>query len=547
MIFGKLPLNDAEGAILAHSLRLDGGGSLKKGHILTAKDIGQLREAGIDHVRAARPEFGEVHEDTAAARIAGAVSGPGTTLTTAFTGRVNIFSQTSGLVNFSAEKLRELNRLDEAATIATLPNHSRVAAEQMVATVKIIPFAVPEALVAAWESNLAADQQLRCHSFTPRSAWLIQTQLAGTKESVLDKTAEITRQRCAALEIDLTAEKRCAHDEAALGMAIAEARSGGARLILIAGATAITDRRDVLPAAIAEAGGEILQFGMPVDPGNLLLLARLGEADVLGLPGCARSPKLNGLDWVLQRIAADQRPSALDIRDMGVGGLLTEIESRPLPRRQATKEPDKPPKPRKIAAIVLAAGQSRRMGTHNKLLLPLQERPLIAYALEAAASAGCAPISVVTGHEAQAVTAAADAALGPGNWQASHNPDYADGLSTSLRTGILDLPDDCDAAVILLGDMPLISAALLKRLMAAYRPEQGARIVVPTVKGKRGNPVLFDRAFFPAMLHLKGDVGAKPLIGDNAEAVAEVAIDDAAALTDVDTPEAFDNLSGTRS
>ena len=135
--------------------------------------------------------------------------------------------------------------------------------------------------------------------------------------------------------------------------------------MLVAGASAIVDRRDVIPAAIERRGGTIEHFGMPVDPGNLLLLGRLGEVPVLGLPGCARSPKVNGFDWVLQRLLAGLPVGAEDIMRMGAGGLLAEIPRGPyrVPAPAARRKPvAQPPQRPAIAALILAAGQSRRMG-----------------------------------------------------------------------------------------------------------------------------------------------------------------------------------------
>ncbi|MEQ8952434.1 nucleotidyltransferase family protein, partial [Parvibaculum sp.] len=121
-----------------------------------------------------------------------------------------------------------------------------------------------------------------------------------------------------------------------------------------------------------------------------------------------------------------------------------------------------------------------------------------------------------------------------------HNPDYADGLSTSLRTGLAALPEDTDGALVCLGDMPDIRGAHLEKLISAFDPEEGRTICVPTVSGKRGNPVLWGREWFDAMSDVKGDTGAKHLIGENEDAVCEVPMPDDAALTDIDTQAEFE-------
>ncbi|MFN7000731.1 MAG: NTP transferase domain-containing protein, partial [Elioraea tepidiphila] len=254
--------------------------------------------------------------------------------------------------------------------------------------------------------------------------------------------------------------------------------------------------------------------------------------------GCARSPKLNGVDWVLQRLMADLPLAPRDIMDMGVGGLLKEIELRPLPRARAPEE-DQGPAPKRgsrIAAIVLAAGRSRRMAPLNKLLVKDQSgKAMIARVVDNVLASRARPVIVVTGHEAEAVRAAL-----PGREVVfAHNADYAQGLSSSLRTGIDALPPDVDAALVCLGDMPLVTAPMLDRLLAAFDPEEGREIVMPTFRGKQGNPMLWGRRFFPAMRQVTGDVGARHLAGEHAEAVHEVEMADDAVMRDFDTTEAL--------
>src|SRR5207247_3550875 len=168
----------------------------------------------------------------------------------------------------------------------------------------------------------------------------------------------------------------------------ATAVAQGADIVFVHGASAIVDRRDVIPEAVVAAGGRVDHFGMPVDPGNLLLLGHVGDTPVLGLPGCARSPQVNGFDWVLERLVSGLPVGPREIMRMGSGGLLAEIPSRPLPRAAASPAPNAkpperapPPGPR-IAALLLAAGQSRRMGGPNKLLADIDGRPMVARVAE---------------------------------------------------------------------------------------------------------------------------------------------------------------------
>ncbi|MDR6293073.1 molybdenum cofactor cytidylyltransferase [Inquilinus ginsengisoli] len=544
MIFGTLSTTEAAGAILAHTVAA-GDVVFRKGRRLSEADAATLRAAGVQEIQAARLERGDIHEDQAAERVATVLQGPGLTASAAFTGRVNLFAEAAGVVVIDRERIDRLNRLDESITIATLPEWAEVAPKQMVATIKIIPFAAPTDAVALVEVMSALPERgpaLRLARYRPLKVGLIQTRLPTTKPSVLDKTAQITTDRLARLGGTLVRERRSEHKAPALTSEIRMVQNLGLDLLLIIGASAITDRRDVLPAAIEASGGIVEHFGMPVDPGNLLLMGRIGAMPVLGLPGCARSPKLNGFDWVLQRLAAGLNVTRLDVMAMGVGGLLAEIPTRPLPRDRATEANAMPHAPH-VGVVVLAAGQSRRMGELNKLLAPVEGKPMVAHAVDAALGArGIGPVVVVTGHERGQVEAAL-----PGRAVIfTENPRYAEGLSTSLAAGLAALPQGIDAALVCLGDMPRIAPRLIERLIAAYAPTEGRSIVVPTHQGKRGNPVLWDRRFFPAMAAVAGDVGARHLIGEHSDEVVEIEAGDPTVLFDVDTPETLSTLSPTK-
>jgi molybdenum cofactor cytidylyltransferase len=543
MKFGDMPLAEAEGAILAHSVRL-AGRSLKKGRVLAADDIAALRSAGRTSVVAARIEPGDVHEDAAANALAAALKGKHVRAAAAFTGRANLFAEVAGVVDYDLAQLDRFNLVDEAVTLALVPRFDAVEAGQMIGTLKIIPFAVAKTSLDACAEIAGKPQPLLAvRAFSAKRTGLIQTTLPGLKSSVLDGTVDVTQARLARLSSPLIDETRCEHSEAPLATAIRRQLDLGCNLVLVAGASAVVDRRDVIPAAVERAGGRIEHFGMPVDPGNLILLGRIGEVPVVGLPGCARSPKFNGFDWVLQRLVADLPIGRADIMRMGAGGLLKEIATRPLPRAgkveedmaTAVKSPAWAPR---VAAIVLAGGQSRRMGSRNKLLAEIDGTPMVARVVDAVSQSRARPVIVVTGHQADRVRQilAGRAAI------FVHNPEFAEGLSTSLKAGLSQLPDDVDAALVCLGDMPRVTPRMIDRLIAAYDPVEGRAICVPTCRGKRGNPVLWDRRFFAEMQSVAGDVGARHLIGQHAELVAEVEMDDDGVLIDIDTPQALTAL-----
>ena len=329
MRFGLTPIEEAEGAVLAHAVRIDGV-AYKKGDTVTHERRLALGAAGVKCVVAARLEPGDVHENEAALRLAKRLAGANLRCSPPFTGRVNLFAESAGLAVIGAEAIDRVNAVDEAITVATLPPYRAVADGDMVATVKIIPFATRapalEAALAAVPTSVVSVQP-----FKPMRIGVVSTTLPGLKPSIVAKTLRVLEARLKLTGARIVAQEIVAHEVGPLAKAFARLIDGSDALIAF-GASAITDRRDVIPAAVEAIGGRIERFGMPVDPGNLLLLAERHGTPIIGAPGCARSPKENGFDWVLQRVLTGMPIHDADIRAMGVGGLLMEIGSRPQPR-----------------------------------------------------------------------------------------------------------------------------------------------------------------------------------------------------------------------
>ena len=533
MRFGPLALGEAGGAILAHTLRLPSGKVLKKGRVLTAADLAALGAAGRSEVVAARLEAGDVHEDAAAAALAGALAGPGLRAAEAFTGRCNLHAEAHGVLVVDRERLDRVNAIDEAITVATLEPFAVVPPRALAVTVKIIPFAVRSAaLEACLAAARGAEPLVRVAPLRAASAGLILTQVPGLAPSILERAAESQRTRLARLGGRVREEIRCPHDEASVAEAIASLLAAGCAPILILGASAIVDRRDVIPRAVERAGGAVEHLGMPVDPGNLLLLARHGATPVIGLPGCARSLEPSGADRVLERALAGLPVTGRDLMKMGAGGLLAEARSRPQPREPKA---DAPREASRIAAVVLAAGLSRRMGSTNKLLAEVEGAPLVARCVDAALASSARPVVVVIGHEAARVRAA----LAGREVAFVHNPDPGAGLSSSLRLGIAALGDKVDGAVVCLGDMPWVRAEHIEGLIAAFETSPARPICVPTWDRKRGNPVLWPARHFAEIAALSGDSGARSLLDAYAGEVCTVPVADAGVTLDVDTPDAL--------
>ena len=536
MEFGETDPADALGAVLAHTVRL-GDGVIRKGRVLDGADIARLEAAGYGRIAVARLGPGDLGENEAAGMAAAGLAARGLEASDAATGRANLRARESGVLLVNPYRVHQLNRVHEALTLATAAPWGVLERGKIAATVKVITFGVPERAVRDWLGIAGRyPPAVRLRPFRPRSIALVQTSVPGQKEAVLDKARRTMEARLAPLGSALAEERRCAHAAAAIAAHLAELAERGCDIALVLGASAIADRLDVVPRAVALAGGRIEHLGMPVDPGHLTLLAGVGRMSVLGLPGSARSPRPHGFDWILQRLAAGIRVRAGDIARMGVGGLLKEVPGRPMPRDPGLLHRGGEGR---MAGVILAAGQSRRMGRANKMLAEIDGEPMIVHAARAMLASRASPVVVVLGHEPDGVRRA----LRGMDVRLVHNPGFAAGLSTSLRAGLGALPEEAAGAVVALGDMPRVAAADIDALIDAFDPDEGATICVPTHDGKRGNPVLWGRRYFLEMAAVSGDVGARALIGENADQVLEVPRGNPGVLLDLDTPAALRALA----
>lgn len=337
MIFAAMPVRDAIGARAAHSVRA-GTLVLKKGAAIGRAEADALAAAGIATIVAVRLEPGDVGEDEASARLADAAAGRCVRCEAPFTGRTNLFATAAGVLVVDRARVDSVNGIDEAITLATLAQHAPVVEGEMIGTVKIIPYAVGEGALAE-ACTAAAPGLMHVAPYARTRIGVVSTLLPGFKASIVDKTLRVLERRLAPTGAAIVEERRVPHQSAPLTDAL-RALAPACDLLVVFGASAIADRRDVIPAAIEAAGGRIAHFGMPVDPGNLLLVGDVGGVPAIGAPGCARSPKENGFDWVLHRLLADVPVTRADITGMGVGGLLMEIVSRPQPRGGEASVPE---------------------------------------------------------------------------------------------------------------------------------------------------------------------------------------------------------------
>lgn len=332
MKFGAVPLEQALGGVLAHSIMFDNI-RMRKGIRLEQADLDRLRAAGHREVTVALLDSDDIDENTAADRIATALKAPGHLVKSSYpsTGRVNLIAKAPGIARIDTGAINAVNSGDPMITCATVAPDTRMENGGLLATIKIISYAVPRQAVGMAEQAARLAKAAGAVGLVPvalKTATLIVTQTGA--EPVMDKGVAATRARLVALGMSLDDVVVTPHDTAAIAAAL---RAIGSDLALILTASATSDPADTGPEAVRAAGGVVTRFGMPVDPGNLLFLGKVGARPVIGLPGCARSVALNGADWILERIACGLEVSDADIAAMGVGGLLKEIPQRPHPRR----------------------------------------------------------------------------------------------------------------------------------------------------------------------------------------------------------------------
>nr|WP_245248002.1 molybdopterin-binding/glycosyltransferase family 2 protein [Tianweitania sediminis] len=533
-------MQDAAGAVLAHSREVDGR-AWKKGRILSQADVDAATGVGITTLVVARLGSDDVLENAAAAELANHLNTWNVAQRAAMTGRVNLYAERAGVFQADRNLVSRLNAVDPAITFATLREGVAVQAGQLVATVKIIPFAVPRGSLEAAVSIVGEGAIIGVEAFHPLRVGLIQTTLPSTSIKMLDKTAAVTRRRLARSGSSLVEEMRVAHDQQALEGALRSLLEQ-CEMVFVFGASAVSDPEDVIPAAIRRAGGSVERVGMPVDPGNLLVLGDVEGKPVVGAPGCARSPKENGFDWVLDRLTAKMTITSNDIAELGVGGLLAEISSRPAPRDSASARDDggSSSEARPISAIVLAAGRSSRMGDDlNKLLAEFDGVPLVRRSVGEVCRSPCNETVVVVGHQSDAIRRA----LSGMPVRFVENSNVGEGLSASLKAGIAAISANTLGVLVVLADMPRLTAADLEAMTTAFAQSGFSAIIRATHGGKRGNPVLLPRATFAEVAALEGDVGARSIVESGAYDVVDVEIGEAASL-DVDTQEAMRAAGG---
>lgn len=343
-MFGRFETKLATGMMLGHRLAV-GGKVFAKGHTLSLEDVAFLLSHGVFDVLAHRFEEHEIDEVTAADILGVPFAKEGVVSKSAVGGRVNFYAKADGLFIAQRDLINSFNSINQAVTFACIDDRSRVTEGDLVGTLKIIPLAVGYRTVETARLVASTRPPISVRPFESRTATLVSTTLPSLSAKIVEKTTRITAARLKERGSTLISELHSEHDTHALAEVLrveVYQRAGSNHMLIVFGASAVADANDVIPAAIREAGGTVERVGIPVDPGNLVVIGMIADVPVIGAPGCARSPSLNGLDWVLDRLLAGDRIDSGTIARMGVGGLLKEISSRPQLREASADHVETP-------------------------------------------------------------------------------------------------------------------------------------------------------------------------------------------------------------
>ena len=532
----NLDPRESKGSILAQSYNLSER-KLSKGTRVSKAIVELLNKENIKSILCAVPDENDMDEDAAAEAISNAIDRNRIYAEEASTGRVNFRTPALGVVRYNRELIKKINLVDESIAFSIVEHNQLLAKNDLIATLKIIPFFASKIYVERVVALLSKYEIFKIHRLEEKKVDFIQTYYNWQKRSIFKATSNVTRSRLDALGCLLEKETLIPHDHESLCSEIKSSLDSGAQVLLISGASAITDRSDYIPRAILSVGGEIIQYGLAVDPGNLLLIGQIGSTTVIGMPGCARSPKLNGFDWVLQLLMANIPITKEELADMGAGGLLMEIASRPLPRA-LSKSVYK--REKKIMGVILAAGNSTRMGKDNKLLRNVGDASLVRNTAVEMLNSDVDSCSIVLGYQSDKVAEV----IKDLNISLILNPLWQEGQASSLKAALNTLDDTYSDLLIMLGDLPGVKSRHINTIIEEHllTNNRRSKITIPSFNGKKGNPVIWGRSFFPDLSNLEGDVGGRALFNHHPAAINLLDMDDPAVVTDTDTPEDFENF-----
>ena len=330
MFFGEIQTELSEGALISASFILNDNLSkikISKGKKIDKNIIRLLLNNNINTIMCAKLDQDDIDEDNSAYLISNSLinqTNSNLSVSIARQGRCNILADINGLLKYEPDQLFNINSVTDDVGIGAINQFKMVKKNQVIATTKIIPFAINKNIIEKIKEY--SKDCFQVIPFINMNVHLIQTNNEKTLKKVLDKTLLVTQKRLQNCGITHLIEKRCDHDIKSLSKNVQQSVKEDADIILVFGASAICDKNDVVPSSLINNEGNIIRLGMPVEPGNLMLLGKINKSKksifFVGMPGCARSQKENGVDWILWRIFCGLDVSNNDINQMGTGGLL---------------------------------------------------------------------------------------------------------------------------------------------------------------------------------------------------------------------------------
>ena len=330
MFFGKVKTELSLGGILSSSIEIYKNKKkikISKGTVINKNLLDLLLLNKVEHIKCAKLNDDEIDENSSVHEISKKIIASKKSniiIQDPKNGRCNLVSSVDGIITFQQNQLFSINSVTSDIGIASLKAFSKVEKNQIVASIKAIPFGIKK-------NNLQniiniCQECFKILPFQKKNIHLIQTTNQNTRTKILEKTLEVTKDRLSSCGIKKIVEKNCSHEIKSICAQLKKSVNENADIILIFGTSAISDINDIIPQSIIEINGTILRLGMPVEPGNLILLADIKiskkHISIIGMPGCARSKKENGVDWILWRKLCDLKISSDDINHMGNGGLL---------------------------------------------------------------------------------------------------------------------------------------------------------------------------------------------------------------------------------
>ncbi len=330
MFFGEVKTEASLGGILTSSIEVYKDNKklkISKGTFINKNLVDLFLSNNIKYLICAKLDNDEVEENEAVSMISKKIIASKNSfikIQDPKNGRCNLVSCVDGIIVFQPNQLYSINSITEHVGVASLKPFSKVKQNQIVISIKAIPFGIKKKYLKDI-INISQDC-FKIFPFQKKNIHLIQTTNQNTRKKILEKTLEVTKDRLSACGINKIVEKKCLHEIKSICLQLNESINDNADIILIFGTSAISDINDVIPKSIKEIKGKILRLGMPVEPGNLILLADIKQSkkniSIIGMPGCAKSRKENGVDWILWRKLCNLKITSEDINHMGSGGLL---------------------------------------------------------------------------------------------------------------------------------------------------------------------------------------------------------------------------------